>query len=554
MAMDAITTPDSADVAIVGSGPVGLSLALALADAGLRVTLIESGVDRADSDRQALAEAEAIVSERHAPMALATRRAFGGTGHLWGGRCVPFDAQDFAERPYVAGARWPIGIDDITPFIAPACAFLGCGRPVFDLAWSGVHQPTDGLRLDQLERWCADPNMRRVHGTRALAHPRIEIKLATTALKLVIDPVDGHVVRLEVDKGGAREHIAARAFVVAGGGLETARLLLASRIGAPNLFGGDGSALGRFYMGHLFGTIADIVFVAPRDDRAFDFMRDSDNTYIRRRIALDATTQSAHGLLNLVAWPEPPALYDPRHGSGVLSLAYLALATPGLGPCLMVEAIRRRKLGDDPPAVAAHLGNVARDVIGSTAFALSFLKRRYLDAIRLPGFFVPNAAGRHSFHFHAEQRPDRESRVRLGDERDALGQPRLVIEHRFNRGDANSIVASHELIAARLAATGLARLDFAVAPEARVDSVLAQAGDGFHQIGTARMAADPHEGIVDGHCRVHGSANLFLIGSAVFPTSSQANPTLLAVALSARLSSYLRSSFLDLPVNPAVLR
>jgi choline dehydrogenase-like flavoprotein len=542
-----------ADVAIVGSGPVGLSLGLALADAGLDVVLIESGLDRADADRQALADAEKIAGDRHAPMALATRRAFGGTSHVWGGRCVPFDAQDFAARAHLAEARWPIGIDDIAPFIAPACAFLGCGRPVFAAPWPRAHQNAGGLRLDRLERWCSDPNMRRVHGARALAHPKLQVKLGTTALKLAVDPVDGRAVRLDIERAGERQALAARAFVVAGGGLETARLLLASRAEAPNLFGGADGALGRFYMGHLFGTIADIVFATPRDDRAFDFMRDVDGTYIRRRITLDAATQSAHGLLNLVAWPEPPALYDHRHGSGVLSLAYLALATPGLGSRLMVEAIRRRKLGDGPPAIAAHLANVMRDIFGSAAFALSFLKRRYLDAVRLPGFFVPNAAGRHAFHFHAEQRPDAASRVRLGDTRDVLGQPRLVVEHRFNRGDAASVVASHELIAARLAECGLARLDFTIAPEARVDAVLAQVGDGFHQIGTARMAADPREGVVDGHCRVHGSTNLFVVGSAVFPTSSQANPTLLAVALSARLGAHLRSSFLDLPAKPIVL-
>jgi len=54
-----------------------------------------------------------------------------------------------------------------------------------------------------------------------------------------------------------------------------------------------------------------------------------------------------------------------------------------------------------------------------------------------------------------------------------------------------------------------------------------------------RMAADPKRGVVDADCRVHGTPNLFVAGSAVFPTSGQANPTLLIAAMSARLAAHL---------------
>ena len=69
--------------------------------------------------------------------------------------------------------------------------------------------------------------------------------------------------------------------------------------------------------------------------------------------------------------------------------------------------------------------------------------------------------------------------------------------------------------------------------------VLAQAPDGVHQIGTARMGANERAGVVDGDCRVFGSSNLFVAGSAVFPTSGQANPTFSAIALAVRLARYV---------------
>jgi choline dehydrogenase-like flavoprotein len=53
------------------------------------------------------------------------------------------------------------------------------------------------------------------------------------------------------------------------------------------------------------------------------------------------------------------------------------------------------------------------------------------------------------------------------------------------------------------------------------------------------MHVDPKQGVVDGNCRVHGLANLFVAGSSVFPTSGQANPTLTIVALALRLGAHV---------------
>ncbi len=62
---------------------------------------------------------------------------------------------------------------------------------------------------------------------------------------------------------------------------------------------------------------------------------------------------------------------------------------------------------------------------------------------------------------------------------------------------------------------------------------------GGHHIGTARMGGDPRTSVVDADCRVHSTDNLFVAGSAAFPTSSQANPTLTLIALSLRLGRHL---------------
>jgi choline dehydrogenase-like flavoprotein len=137
---------------------------------------------------------------------------------------------------------------------------------------------------------------------------------------------------------------------------------------------------------------------------------------------------------------------------------------------------------------------------------------------------------------------------------DALGMPRLRIDLRFSDLDADSVVASHQIIDRELRRTGIGRLEYLYPDEERRAQVLAQATDGFHQIGTARMSSDPASGIVDRDCRVHGTPNLFVASSAVFPTSSQANPTLLIAAFSARLAAYLAGNVRGLAEPVAALQ
>src|SRR5690606_31333326 len=62
---------------------------------------------------------------------------------------------------------------------------------------------------------------------------------------------------------------------------------------------------------------------------------------------------------------------------------------------------------------------------------------------------------------------------------------------------------------------------------------------GYHHMGTTRMAEDPAKGVTDGHGRVHGLANLHIVGSSLFPTSGWANPTLTIVALALRTADRL---------------
>ena len=101
------------------------------------------------------------------------------------------------------------------------------------------------------------------------------------------------------------------------------------------------------------------------------------------------------------------------------------------------------------------------------------------------------------------------------------------------------MLRAHQILDRELRRGGLGRLEFLDDPSRLHDQITADGADGYHQIGTARMSAHPRDGVVDTNCRIHGTSNLHVVGSAVFPTSGQANPTWLIVCLSLRLARRL---------------
>jgi choline dehydrogenase-like flavoprotein len=63
-----------------------------------------------------------------------------------------------------------------------------------------------------------------------------------------------------------------------------------------------------------------------------------------------------------------------------------------------------------------------------------------------------------------------------------------------------------------------------------------------HVLGTARMGRDARSAVVDADLRSFDHRNLFVAGSAVFPTGGAANPTLTIAALALRSVDAIKQS------------
>jgi hypothetical protein len=520
------------DICIVGAGPLGIALALACRARGLTVLLLESGTEDATPEKAALSDARIVDEKRHATMSVAVRRALGGTSRWWGGRCVPYDDVDFEQRPFVLDAAWPIGHDDIKPWYKAAADFFGCGP---------AHFATEAIRygdaqFNQLERWTPEIDMSVRHAEALRGPGAPELLLDATVTSLLPSASGKSIDGLLVKTASGVQTVRAHRYVLACGGLETLRLLLTAQMQRPALFG---PSLGVGYMGHISGKIADLQLREPASVGQHDFFLE-DGAFARRRFTLTNDAQLREGVLNTAFWIDNPPFHNAEHRSGILSAVWLALASP-LGSRLLSPGVRLSHLGPKPHRPFKHLANILGQPFSTLGTIVEILQARY-GRPRKPGFLIRNSAGRYALHYHAEQAPNVESKVALSNEQDANGSPRLTIDLRYAERDVESVLRSHELLDQALRQAGVGELIYREPPELRRQSVWNQATDGFHQVGGARMAADARDGVVDTNCRLFDVSNVYLASTCIFPSSGQANPTFLGVALALRLAEHLATT------------
>ncbi|OMC20308.1 GMC oxidoreductase [Mycobacterium colombiense] len=539
------------DVAIVGAGPIGIATALELAATGVQVALIESGLERVDRAAQELSTFDSRQDDYfHSRSELTVRRQVGGTSALWGGRCVKFDPIDFEARPITAQAPWPIGHDDVEPYLQRACDWAACGRAAFNARDIPeiAHQdmigglPDEKVRTTDLERWALPTRFGREYRTALRDTSGLTLWTGLTCTEIVTaqagDCVD-HLVVKTLD--GRRGRVVAADYIIATGGLEATRLLLASDRHHPVGLGNAGGHLGRWYMAHVESRVARVQFTT--DEVRYAYERDNDGVYVRRRFTFDPQLLRECGMPNAAVWLVNPPISDPGHGSGILSGVFLTLISP-VGRFLLAGAIREAHTKTDgSPRIVAHLRNIVRDLIPSIGFAIAFCYARFLRKGRkAPGFFVKSADNRYLLQYHGEHLPHWESRVELTDERDALGMRRIRTHMHFSEADYQSVRKAIVAIDEHLRRHGVGYVEWLTDDvEASVRAFMAQR-TGFHQAGTTRMSTSPRDGVVDPQLQVHGVRGLHVASTSVLPTSSQANPTLVGIALGVRLARRLANA------------
>jgi choline dehydrogenase-like flavoprotein len=511
-----------ADLCIIGAGAAGISIARTFIGAPVSVCVVESGSFEFDASTQALYDGE-IVGSPYVDLDACRMRMLGGSTIHWGGWCAPYDDIDFEQRPWVPHSGWPIGRAELEPFYQRAQQVCGLGDFHYDeRVWNEL-----GIAPERPERAKLEVAFIRVRAQNWAQAFRDELGAASN-LSVLLNANVGDIAANEAGTAiahldirslqGRTGRVRARAYILACGGMENARLLLSSNGVQSAGLGNQRDLVGRFLMDH-----PPMDFPPPPMRCATVLtsnpggLMSSYGTYFRSGLGyvaglrLSPQVQRAQGLLNCWGWLQEQRVSTDR----AVPAPVLAAASRSRAPLL--DAGTRRVL-----------------------LQLSALEGLSAARASRPGA-VQDGPAVVTLLSQSEQAPNPQSRITLSDERDALGMRKIRVDWRVTELDKRSVRIWTETVGGELLRLNMGRLrveDWLL--DGTPDWPTAFRG-AWHHIGTTRMATDPGRGVVDETCRVHGIGNLYIAGCSVFPTSGWVNPTFTIVALSLRLADYLRT-------------
>lgn len=511
------------DVCIVGAGPAGLTLANAMAGHGFDVILLEAGSSDPPVGGEDVTSTESVGLEYD--LAWSRAQGLGGSSLRWNIetpvgerhlRLRELDAIDFEVRQGVQRSGWPFGKAQLDPHYEEAWQLFGLRRPDGDRSFG------ETLECRVLSFGPSATFVHRLAGA-VSDHPRVRLLTSTSAVDIRTDEDPGRVsaIRCRTNDGEAFE-VRASSFVLAGGGIENARVLLASRSTSPAGLGNHHDQVGRYFMEHphyLAGVLRGRIRPLPE----WGMVATDGQTY-ETRFGLNPELVAAEGLLDglFQVYPQPvkrPIVTNPdgtldQHAMDLLERLELKAGVGGGPPVTRADIMY---LGRRGPALTFE----------TVKQILAYLAARRGKVARTGRTFAIEAM--------AEQEPRAESRVRINDNKlDAVGAPMGELDWQLSALDASSIVRTTELVGQGLAAALGGRFHSTL-PRDGIPKVTG----GWHHMGTTRMSTSPQHGVVDVDGKVHGVGNLYVAGSSVFPTSGYANPTLTIVALTLRLGQHL---------------
>ena len=490
------------DICIIGAGTAGISIALDWVDSAFKVVLLEGGGFEYDDQVQDLYAGE-TTGQKYYPLKSTRLHYFGGTTGHWGGMCAPYDPIDFVKRDWVPESGWPISREELDPFYARAHKTLQLGPYNYEFDyWKSQVPEMNPLPLDEKVIWnkmwqFSVARFNKLYSDTITKSKNVHLYTYANVVDIIANENLSATKEVIVKNHEGKTHrVRAKRFILACGAIQNARLLLASNSQASKGIGNDNDIVGRYFMEHLEHASAELWLSKPFPTNLYSW-----GNVARAELAITEKVQTENKILN-----------------GTISLFPLAA-----GRSLQSEMDLWNN--EDPRKSAEKFW---KNISDAKAVGKKVTEGSISRAFQL--------------HTRIEQAPNPNSRVTILSEKDALGVPKSKLHWELTNLDKYSIRRIYQLLGQQMGIAGLGRV--------RLNEFLRDEDDtswpadlnaGWHHMGTTRMGDDPKKSVVDANCQVHGISNLYVAGSACYTTSGAPNPTLTLVALSHRLSDFVKS-------------
>ena len=478
MIQNALVNPPGdlrADVCICGAGPAGIVLALELAQRrpDWHIVLLEGGGRGVETERdRELYQVE--MGEKRYAVEASRRRMLGGTSVHWGGWSKPLDPADFSSPAHWSVPDWPFTIDELRPFLSAADRWCEIS--------SDDYNPSE-IRARQPQRFLQLPAQGAVseHLFRFSPPTRFGTRYASDLEK--------------------QENLSCliRADVRA---LERK----ADRIQSITASTADG---------HSFTVRAERFVLA---------MGGLENTRMLLNLRGDAS-DDGEGLRSPHLGRYFADHYGVRPGLVLApeELGYLRMSNDGVAAMPVLTPSDEWLQGED--------GRQNVCMMLQPSPTAESLPNTYAGQAALG--FGPGAYWNYDAQMIVEPRPHADSRITLTNERCALSLRRARLDWHLHQDDVISALAFFDDFGQMLAQTGQGRTRLLYDVP---DIQRAQTNGANHHLGTIRFSRSPADGVTDRDGRIHDLDNLYVAGSALFPSYGYSNPTLTIAALAVRLA------------------
>ena len=463
------------DICIVGTGPAGITLALELANKGLKILLLEAGGLDYSAESQDFYQCESVGHEGWPQ--LTRLRFFGGTSNHWSGRCRPFDSSDFDRASINNLPGWPIRHSELNKYLSRSMEIVDLdecqGFTAINNEILGGHFYPDKSAQSPTTR-LKDKYIESITN-----HKNIQCLYNATAVDLMLDKGHKKAQSISVNNyRGGQAQFKATKFILALGGIENPRFLLNCKSQIKEGIGNTHDMVGRCFMEHLNVPLGTFIY---RDPDVFSQMQFYTDSQFSNK-------------------------YDIGQSNITLSIVK---AVKSYG--------RTREIKN-------FFKNIACQMELSD-------KVSYISDFKCPGMGNISTL--------MEQSPNLNSRVMLSNDKDAMGLQRAKFDWQLNDYDRRTIMTIGQKFAKEFkkADLGIVRLEeFVIHDDKQTDSKFSRHA---HHMGTTRMSKSPKYGVVDENSKVHDLENLYIAGSSVFPTGGACNPTMPIIQLSLRMADHL---------------
>lgn len=497
------------DVIVVGAGTMGIVLALQLAEAGRRVTVIETGPTEPDPEYR-MRNSGVVRGRPFRGLIEGRMKGFGGTTQLWGGQIAAFTPADFSPRPFVPD--WPISYNDLVPYFAEVRRLLSLPEAADDLtkSWTKHLDLGDALAISS-HGWLSNPHFASLFGPDIRSSEDIAVVTGLELTQIEFENTSVQSIHATVNRSAAQIQFASPIVVLACGTLENVRLLLRSQAIDPACPFRDNRHIGRHFIDHIHFIGGRLVGFDRSKLRSLFETRRFNSYKMSVKIRMSDRFANENQLANCAG----------SFISGTSIKQYLRefrdlcrrIVSGASGPGAILEVVKRTKL--------------MAQITLPLAWGLLVDKKGYnlFGSDILVGVEVEQLPTVGSYLFLDPDAPPSEAGIGVNWE---LGERELQ--------SARAFVHQLGVLCER---NGLGQLEIDPRLEALDLGFWDSASDAYHHMGGARMARTADHGVVDANQKVFGTQNLYIAGAAVFPRGSYANPTLTALAQTLRLADFL---------------